>query len=90
VEGRRGGGNGDGDGIPNRNRGRWRRRRLSPVHSRDGEPGKVTNDFLEVDGSCSSAIIDDAGRQVLHVAAGSGLHAGPSSFPPPWNNTVDK
>lgn len=60
------------------------------VESRDGNPGKVTNDFLEVDGSCSSAIIDDAGRQVLHVAAGSGLHAGPSSLPPPWNNRVDK
>ena len=48
------------------------------------EMGKVTNDILEVDGSCSSAItcIDDTGRQVLHVAAGSGLHAGPSSFIP--------
>jgi hypothetical protein len=48
------------------------------------ETGKVTNDILEVDGSCSSAItcIDDTGRQVLHVAAGSGLHAGPSNFIP--------
>jgi hypothetical protein len=48
------------------------------------ETGKVTNDILEVDGSCSSAItcIDDTGRQVLHVAAGSGLQAGPSSFIP--------
>jgi hypothetical protein len=49
------------------------------------ETGKVTNDILEVDGSCSPAItcIDDTERQVLHVAAGSGLHAGPSSFIPP-------